>query len=80
MISVDWSFFAKKLNYSAVAKLCYKIGALVGQLLINLDKLKLVKPTMMHVIGHGIGSHIAGSAGDTYNKRKNKKIARISGQ
>lgn len=80
VISVDWSLISNKKNYVAVAKTCNEVGAIVAQLLMNLEDLSLVVPAMLHVIGHSLGAHVAGAVGQVHVRMKKSKIARISGQ
>ncbi|KAF5284733.1 hypothetical protein FQR65_LT13435 [Abscondita terminalis] len=60
----------------------YQIGKIVGNLLVKLDSENKVNLTQMHLIGVGVGSHIAGIAADyassTIPKRKVDRISALS--
>lgn len=78
VITVNWGKVAKKSYFKAASK-CKEVGNIVGHFLINLFNLEVVKPENIHLIGHSLGAHIAGSAGKLFHQKQNQKIARITG-
>ncbi|XP_014286809.1 lipase member I [Halyomorpha halys] len=74
VIEVDWSFFSRHPWYFEVAKRTDLIGLCISKLLDTLVK-NGANPDEMHLIGHSLGAHIAGFAGQNCTT----KIARITG-
>ncbi|GFX80309.1 pancreatic lipase-related protein 2 [Trichonephila clavipes] len=73
VIIVDWS----KGNgppYTQATANCRVVGAEVAFLIKQLEEIKGVSPMNCHIIGHSLGAHIAGYAGERLNK-----LGRISG-
>lgn len=79
VITVDWSEFAKTVNYFKSASRCDKVGIIIGHFLINLYRLDIETPNNMHLIGHSLGAHVAGVGGRTFSEMTNERIARITG-
>ena len=77
VVSVQWpagsAYFV--IDYYHVVSHVPVVGVEVATLLYQLDKVKGVTNTLVHVIGHSLGAHIAGFVG----KNMNSTIARISG-
>ena len=75
IISVDWSTFARNLNYLYVQG---KVPV-VAQCLFNVMKTLGITPNDTKVIGHSLGAHIAGYASNNYRQDTNKSIGEIVG-
>jgi len=76
---VDWSTIATSQYYFKVARLSAQVGIIIGHLLINLVRIGFIIPFDIHVIGHGIGAHVAGKCGNVFFNTMKEKIDRITG-
>ncbi|KAG8189509.1 hypothetical protein JTE90_008471 [Oedothorax gibbosus] len=74
VIAVDWSK-GNTAPYTRATANTRVVGAEIALLIQKLQKLKGVNPMDCHIIGHSLGSHIAGYAGE----RLNKTLGRITG-
>ncbi|XP_054709514.1 pancreatic lipase-related protein 2-like [Uloborus diversus] len=74
VIIVDWSK-GNGLPYTQATANTRVVGAEIALLIQTLQKLKNVNPMDCHIIGHSLGSHIAGYAGERF---KNIKLGRIT--
>ncbi|XP_066142156.1 phospholipase A1-like [Euwallacea fornicatus] len=74
IIQVDWEQPAR-LPYLHSSKITKDVGNLVGKFIANSN----IYPKNVHLIGHSLGSHIAGFAGKRVFQDTNMKIGRISG-
>ncbi|KAK7115671.1 pancreatic lipase-related protein 2-like [Littorina saxatilis] len=72
VIAVDWRKGAKGPNYFQAAANTRVVGAQIATLIKTLG----VDPANVHLIGHSLGAHVAGYAGEKF---LSKKIARITG-
>ncbi|XP_076355793.1 pancreatic lipase-related protein 2-like [Tachypleus tridentatus] len=59
IISVDWSRGSTS-SYTQTVANARMVGAIIAEFLKNLE----VAPTNIHIIGHGVGAHIAGYTGE----------------
>lgn len=75
MISVDWEKGAATTDYNQAAANTRVVGALIAQLITSLVTLAGARITDIHLIGHSLGAHTAGYAGERL-----KGLGRISGQ
>ncbi|KAF2349789.1 Lipase/vitellogenin [Trinorchestia longiramus] len=77
VISIQWpsgsAYFV--IDYYHVVYHVPVVGKEIAQLLRQLEQLKSLKNSYVHIIGHSLGAHIAGFAG----KNVDSPIARISG-
>lgn len=78
VILVDWEIGADKpyLFYSQAAANTRVVGALLGKLIALLSQGHIVPYTSFHLIGHSLGSHLAGYAG----RQLNGALGRVSGK
>lgn len=74
VISVDWERGADKENYNQAAANTRVVGALIAQFITALKKTTNIRLSDIHMIGHSLGAHIAGYAGEIV-----KGIGRITG-
>ncbi|XP_017777372.1 PREDICTED: endothelial lipase-like isoform X2 [Nicrophorus vespilloides] len=70
LIVVDWSRAAKQIYFTAMSN-TYQVGKEIARFLLDLD----TDLSMVHLIGHSLGAHVAGIAGDCLDG----KIGRITG-
>jgi len=73
VIVVDWSSGAKGIYYQA-ASTTRVIGSLISLLIKKLQKTSRLDPNNVHIIGHSLGAHVAGSVG-----KRVEDIHRITG-
>ncbi|CAL8116609.1 unnamed protein product [Orchesella dallaii] len=82
VIVVDWTPLSKEprlLYYEAVSSTRYA-GEAVAEFLIELMNQKVIFSWKdVHIIGHSLGSHVAGVAGFQIYKQTNSKVGRITG-
>ncbi|XP_053394970.1 pancreatic triacylglycerol lipase-like [Mercenaria mercenaria] len=74
VIVVDWSNGTVEPKYLQSVANTRVVGAVVAQLLKTLRDENGIDPTNMHIIGYGLGAHVAGYAGENF-----ENISRISG-
>ncbi|XP_053395947.1 pancreatic triacylglycerol lipase-like [Mercenaria mercenaria] len=74
VIAVDWSSGTDEPYYLQSVANTRVVGAEVAQLLKKLRDENGFDPANMHIIGHGLGAHVAGYAGENF-----ENIGRISG-
>ncbi|XP_033738724.1 inactive pancreatic lipase-related protein 1-like isoform X2 [Pecten maximus] len=74
VIVVDWSLGADNINYIQAAANTRVVGATIAKLLEMLHHATRLPYSKVHLIGHSLGSHIAGYAG-----RRVHGIGRITG-
>ena len=74
VIVVDWQHGAG-LPYEQATANTRVVGAQIAQLFDKLSQLTGVTSGSVHIIGHSLGSHIAGYAGERI-----PNLARITGQ
>ncbi|XP_052774574.1 pancreatic triacylglycerol lipase-like [Mya arenaria] len=75
VVSVDWGRGADKSDYDQAAANTRVVGALIAQLLTALRDFRSLNYKDVHLVGHSLGAHIAGYAGE----RMNKSVGRITG-
>ncbi|CAL1294466.1 unnamed protein product [Larinioides sclopetarius] len=63
VIVVDWSF-GNFIPYSKAASNTEKVGEEISELVISLRDAYGAKPDKFHLIGHSLGSHVAGYVGE----------------
>lgn len=80
---VDWTSIAatSEYDYEFVVKSTPAVGKVVANYLLKLVKEGHVSNLkIVHVIGYGVGAHVAGVAGKVIKKKnKDEKIGRITG-
>lgn len=82
VIIVDWGLGAKYFKsigfneYPSAAANTQVVGAMLANFIHLLVQYKDADVQKMHLIGHSLGSHVAGFAGQRFVK---KKIRRITG-
>ncbi|XP_035211609.1 pancreatic triacylglycerol lipase-like isoform X3 [Stegodyphus dumicola] len=74
VISVDWVFGAAPPYTQAVAN-ARMVGAVLAEFIEILRDVYAIPLSSMHLIGHSLGAHVAGYAGE----RLNKRLGRITG-
>ncbi|XP_076346356.1 pancreatic triacylglycerol lipase-like [Tachypleus tridentatus] len=67
VIIVDWSGGNKLPYYQATAN-TRVVGAEIALLISRLEEWAALKPEDCHIVGHSLGSHIAGYAGERLNR------------
>ena len=77
VIVTDWSAGAMQLYMQAVGN-CRLVGKQVSYLLEHLEAKFGLRCSKIHLIGHSLGAHIAGYAGENLRK-KHIVVRRISG-
>ena len=75
VIVVDWKNGAREVNYYQAAANIRVVGAQVSQLLEIFKRVYNIDPASVHVIGHSLGAHAAGYAGEYL-----EGIGRITGK
>ncbi|MEM9214811.1 MAG: hypothetical protein AAGD25_10745 [Cyanobacteria bacterium P01_F01_bin.150] len=73
VILVDWTEYSTSLNYTTVKNNTLKVGDWVRNFLIDLK----INPATTTLIGHSLGAHILGNAGDGYRKEIGRSINTI---
>ena len=63
-IIVDWAESAFQKQYGQAAADCRVVGAQIAQLVDWFKSQVQVDPVNVHIIGHSLGAHIAGYAGE----------------
>ena len=78
---VDWGKLACTAHqeYSTAVKNVGKVGQHVGKFISWLHTESLVSLNNTHIVGHSLGSHVAGKAGDTVNRTVGYPVGRITG-
>ena len=75
IIVVDWKPGARDINYLQSAANIRVLGAQIAQLLGVLKEVYKIDPGSVHLIGHSLGAHAAGYAGEYL-----EGIGRITGK
>lgn len=78
VVTVDWSLAAYPPYAQAVANIRLA-GAATGYLLHMLAEYYEVPLSSIHLVGHSLGAHLMGYAGDFVKKRRIQKVGRITG-
>ncbi|XP_065217269.1 lipase member H-like isoform X2 [Planococcus citri] len=76
VITIDWSETASWKAYPLPAYFTKQVGAIIATLIEELVEKKFASLQNVHVIGHSLGSHVAGAVGSSV---KSGKVARITG-
>lgn len=74
VIVTDWREGAREINYLQSVASARVVGAQVAQLITVLETSHGISLDDVHIIGHSLGAHIAGYAGERLNR-----VARITG-
>ncbi|XP_035684787.1 pancreatic triacylglycerol lipase-like isoform X1 [Branchiostoma floridae] len=69
VIVVDWGGGANSINYIQVAANTRVVGAQIARLITYLMQLTFVSESSVHLIGHSLGAHISGYAGERLQPR-----------
>ena len=75
MIVVDWANGAKGPNYIQAAANTRVVGAQIASLILTAESLGY-SASRFHIIGHSLGAHIGGYAGQYLKSR----LGRITGK
>lgn len=75
VIVIDWRRGAMTLNYLQAAANTRLVGAIAAIMVEKLNHTYNIQPSMIHIIGHSLGAHIAGYIGERV-----PRIARITGK
>lgn len=80
-VAVDWVDLSTESSarYEFVVENTKVVGQVVAEFLLNLAKLEVKNPKRLHLIGHGVGAHVAGVAGKIFYDEYSKKLGRITG-
>ncbi|KAF7277653.1 hypothetical protein GWI33_001001, partial [Rhynchophorus ferrugineus] len=73
LVGVDWNKLARQPYLYSVASTSF-----VGQEIANFIQNLKIYPGNIHLIGHSLGSHVAGFTGKEIFKSTGQKIGRIS--
>ena len=76
VFGVDWSNGAKTINYFQAVANTRVVGAAMAHFIKKLNQYSGLKFSDIHLIGHSLGAHISGYAGE---RIKNPQIGRITG-
>ncbi|RWS28338.1 Pancreatic lipase-related protein 2-like protein [Leptotrombidium deliense] len=76
VLGVDWSKGASSLFYNQAASNTRVVGAAIAYFINKLVEFKGANVTNMHLIGHSLGSHVSGYAGERF---QTEKLGRITG-
>lgn len=79
VIVVDWHKGGQLVNYLQAAGNTRVVGKMIAYFILQLQKATGVKTDSFHLIGHSLGSHIMGFAGEGTQTLKIGKVNRISG-
>lgn len=64
VIAVDWSKGADNINYIQAAANTRVVGATIANLIKELHNVAHLAHNKVHLVGHSLGSHISGYAGE----------------
>lgn len=78
MVLVDWSYLAALPCYVTAFLNTWHVGQCIAVLAAGLVY-QGVKPDAIHLIGFSLGAHIAGFAGNSYERLLGIPIKRITG-
>lgn len=76
VFGVDWSKGAKTVIYNQAVANTRVVGAALGYFINSLSKFLGTNLKTIHIIGHSLGAHASGYAGEKF---QTKKIGRITG-
>lgn len=76
IITVDWSLSASWKMYPLPAYFTGQVGAIIARLIDELIYKDYITKEYVHIIGHSLGSHVAGATGAAV---KTGPVARITG-
>ncbi|KAK7590573.1 hypothetical protein V9T40_002186 [Parthenolecanium corni] len=76
IITVDWSESASWKVYPLPAYMTQQVGAIIARLIDHLVNNSYVSLEDVHIIGHSLGSHVAGASGAAV---ATGRVARITG-
>ena len=68
MFAVNWAKGADNINYAQAAANTRVVGALIAQFITSLHTTAHASYDTFHLIGHSLGSHISGYAGERIHK------------
>lgn len=75
IISVDWSESTLTLDYNAAVEDTLAVGEIIADYLLEIE----VNPSTTQLIGHSLGAHVSGIAGDLYDELTGNPIDTIIG-
>ncbi len=76
VITVDWSESASWKAYPLPAYMTGQVGTIVARLIDNFVEQRMVTLARVHIIGHSLGSHVAGASGSAV---QHGRVGRITG-
>lgn len=79
VVTVDWGKYANIINYFSAAESSRIVGNIIAHVLVNMTNDGMVTADTIHLIGHSLGSHVAGVAGRIYYELTDRLITRITG-
>ncbi|CAL8116603.1 unnamed protein product [Orchesella dallaii] len=82
IIVVDWTCLSREplFKYYEAADSCKYAGEATAKFLVQLVKKNLIASYKdIHILGHSLGSHVAGSAGYYVHQLTKSKVGRITG-
>lgn len=57
----------------------FVVGTIIAEFILNLYNIAKIDLDDVHILGHSLGAHVAGVAGETIYQRTGNKIGRITG-
>ncbi|XP_005102225.1 pancreatic lipase-related protein 2-like [Aplysia californica] len=79
VILVDWKRGARAPNYNQAVANTRVVGAMIARLVDDLNICKNADFQDFHLIGHSLGAHVMGYAGEEIERLREVKLGRISG-
>ena len=64
VIAVNWEAGADKTDYRQAAANARVVGAMIAEVMKSLRRVSNASYRRMHLIGHSLGAHVAGYAGE----------------
>ncbi|RUS79034.1 hypothetical protein EGW08_013191, partial [Elysia chlorotica] len=79
VVLVDWGYAANSVNYLKPVANTRSVGAMVAKLILDLNQHTGAPFTNFHLVGHSLGAHVCGIAGEEIKRLTGQKLGRITG-